>query len=88
MLGKGKKKLDASQLWVSPFGVHFPNPHKKSSYGFYHDTFCPETKSYEPKPDDKTLGSEGLLWKALSHTRVDSEARGLLPPCSGDLSSC
>ena len=87
MLGRGKKKPNPEELWVSPFGSHFPNPHKKDSYSFYHDTFCPESKSYEPKPDDKPLNSEQVLWQALSHRLANDKASCFSPPCSGNFSS-
>ena len=87
MLGRGKKKPNPEELWVSPFGSHFPNPHKKDSYSFYHGTFCPESKSYEPKPDDKPLNSEQLLWQALSHRLANDKASCFSPPCSGNFSS-
>jgi hypothetical protein len=32
--------------WRSPFGAHYPDPKKKSSYGFYHKNFNPENKNY------------------------------------------
>lgn len=37
ILGKGKKPKPAVEVWMSPFGNHFPNPRIKSSYSFYHD---------------------------------------------------
>ena len=56
MLGKNTKK-DHESIWVSPFGSHFPNPRKKSSYHFYHDTYCPEKNSYTQKEDSSSSES-------------------------------
>ena len=50
MLGKAKKK-EHDKIWVSPFGSHFPNPRKKSSYHFYHDSFCPVEMTYTEEDD-------------------------------------
>jgi hypothetical protein len=89
MLGKGKKKTDPEEEWVSPFGVHFPNPNQKSNYGFYHDTYCPETKTYAPGPNTGTSDSEDLLWKALSDKHAVNEASSFIPSFSGGFcSSC
>jgi len=83
MLGKGKKMTDPQEEWVSPFGKHFPNPNKKSNYSFYHDTYCPETKTYEAGPTTGMPDSEGLLWKALSGKHADNQASSFIPSFSG-----
>ena len=83
MLGKGKKKPDPREEWVSPFGVHFPNPNQKSNYGFYHDKYCPETKTYEAGPTTGMSDSESLLWKGLSGKHADNQASSFIPSFSG-----
>ena len=57
MLGKFKKK-DVDKIWVSPFGSHFPNPRKKSSYHFYHDSYCPVTNEYTEEDSDSDSSHE------------------------------
>jgi hypothetical protein len=57
MLGK-KVKKDIEHIWVSPFGSHFPNPRKKSSYHFYHDSYCPESGAYVEKEEESSDSSE------------------------------